>query len=122
MENWIKQAFNQNGPFEATDDKSRFGILPGLILDFTLFPGLYIHDDLDISDDLQTTPAMVRLNGEDEWEFEFLHAVAVHQVESCLGQGEQIMLAYDKTGLYFHPLLAEKITNSEPLPRLHRQL
>ena len=122
MDNWIKQAFKQTGPFEETEDKSRFGILPGLILDFSVFPGLFIHDDLDVADDLQTTPAMVWLNGEDEWEYEFLQAIALHRVDGVVQRGEPVWLAYDDDGLYFHPLLAEKIKNSPQQPRLHRQL
>lgn len=122
MDNWIKQSFKQPGLFEETEDKSRFGILPGLILDFSVFPGLFIHDDLDVADDLKTTPAMVWLNGEDEWEYEFLQAIALHQVDGVVQRGEPVLLAYDDSGLYFHPLLVEKIKNSPEQPRLHRQL
>ena len=122
MENWIKQSFNQAGLFCATEDKSRFGILPGLILDFSLFPGLYISDELDISDNFSTLPAMARLNDEDEWEYEFIQAVAIFQIDSFLQRGEQVMLAYDDNGLYFHPLLAEKIQASPNHTRVHRKI
>lgn len=122
MDNWIKQAFHQPGAFEVTEDKSRFGILPGLILDFTLFPGVFIHDDMEIADDFQTTAAMVRLNREDEWEYEFLHAVAVEQVASLEQEGERVVLAYDDDALYFHPVLAQKIKDCPAFPRLHRKL
>ncbi|MDO6707524.1 hypothetical protein [Photobacterium sp. 1_MG-2023] len=122
MDNWIKQSYQQPGPLAEVQKTKYYSDEPRVILDFTIFPGVYISDDLGITDDFETLPAMVRMTDEEDWEYEFIQAEAVPMVLGAIQSGEQIWLAYDDEALYFHPDLAQKIQQANSHIRMHRKL
>ncbi|WP_311568468.1 hypothetical protein [Photobacterium arenosum] len=121
MENWIKQSFLQQGPLAEVAKTKFYSDEPRVILDFTLFPGVYISDELEITENIDTLPAMVRFDEED-WEYEFVQAKPLHRVAAAIQSGEQVWLAYDDEALYFHPDLAYKIQHADQHIRIHRKL
>ena len=121
MEKWIKQSFQQPGPLSEVAKTKFYSDEPKVILDFTLFPGVYISDELEITVNIETLPAMVRFNEED-WEYEFVQAKPLHRVADAIQSGEQVWLAYDDEALYFHPDFAYKIQYTDQHIRIHRKL
>ena len=117
--NWHYQSYQGNAFFAATGTWENMPRTPHLLFDFSIYPGLYIYDDLDLYDSFESHHAMLDTTGRGNYEYEFIQATPF--TPSPTNTTERHLM-YDDKGLYLSDVLLKALQARQPITIIHRKL
>ncbi|WP_199483178.1 hypothetical protein [Vibrio owensii] len=115
--NWIKQTYLGSELFSHNVKVDSLLKTPDLLFDFTIYPGLYVSDDLDLDEVFESHHAMVSVSSKENYGYEFIQAVPKGQSSDSTSHIE-----YDEIGLYLSEALVNALISCKPITVMHRQL
>ncbi|AXB34561.1 hypothetical protein DSB67_24870 [Vibrio campbellii] len=116
--NWIKQTYLGSELFSHNVKVDSLLKTPDLLFDFTIYPGLYVSDDLDLDEVFESHHAMVSvITSKENYGYEFIHAVPKGQSSDSIAH-----ITYDESGLYLSEALVDALISCKPVTVMHRQL
>lgn len=115
--NWKKQTYLGSGLFSHNVKVESLLKTPDLLFDFTIYPGLYVSDDLDLDEAFESHHAMVSVTSKENYGYEFIQAVPKGQSSDSISH-----ITYDESGLYLSEALVNALINTKPVTVMHRQL
>ncbi|AYO23229.1 hypothetical protein D0856_25495 [Vibrio owensii] len=115
--NWIKQTYLGSELFSHNVKVDSLLKTPDLLFDFTIYPGLYVSDDLDLDKVFESHHAMVSVSSKENYGYEFIHAVPKGQSSDSISH-----ITYDESGLYLSEALVDALISCKPVTVMHRQL
>lgn len=115
--NWMKQTYMGTELFSHNVKVDTLLKTPDLLFDFTIFPGLYVSDTLDLDESFESQHAMVSVTTKENYGYEFIQAMPKGLQSDVIAH-----IMYDETGLYFSEALANALKNCKPVTIMHRQL
>ncbi|WP_061036016.1 MULTISPECIES: hypothetical protein [Vibrio] len=115
--NWKKQTYLGSELFSHNVKVDSLLKTPDLLFDFTIYPGLYVSDDLDLDEVFESHHAMVSVSSKENYGYEFIQAVPKGQSSDSTSH-----IAYDESGLYLSEALVNALISCKPITVMHRQL
>ncbi len=115
--NWMKQTYMGKELFSHNVKVETLLKTPDLLFDFTIYPGLYVSDALELDEIFESHHAMVSVTSKENYGYEFIQAIPKGLPSDTIAH-----ITYDETGLYLSEALVNELKDCKPVTIMHRQL
>ena len=120
--NWHYQSYMGNEFFAATTTIENIPRAPDLLFDFSIYPGLYINDDLELDESFESYNAMLDTTSKENYGYEFIQATPFTTSSTNASANSLGHLMFDENGIYLSDELLKALQACKPNSIIHRKL